>query len=347
MPQGTNAPLSCTMRPRMPRIFPSASTAIAMLPVLIALLRRRQKMLAPVLDPFHRPAELERRRRYHRFFRIKDRLRPEAAADIGRDHADRLQIAAKQIGQRAAADMRRLRSRPYGEQIGHRLMVREHRARLHRHAAAAMLPELFLEDVRGAREGAFDVAVVQAKRRGDVRAEIAVRARRVLGGSGAAVRRPPAALRIAGSAPPPRPRRCSACRRSRPRPAGRRNTPRRAPAPVGCAATSAGLGSSSGSGSLRIGSGRSSAVMTAWTPGMASVALVSKPRSLAWACGERTKQACSVPGNFTSSTKRPRPASSAGSSSRVTRAPKCFAPIVSSPLRRRCRAGAAPRRAPP
>src|SRR5580700_3641424 len=33
-----------------------------------------------------------------------------------------------------------------------------------------------------------------------------------------------------------------------------------------------------------------------------------------------------------SSTKRPRPDSSAGSSSRVTRAPKCFAPIASAPL---------------
>src|SRR5580704_1057706 len=36
---------------------------------------------------------------------------------------------------------------------------------------------------------------------------------------------------------------------------------------------------------------------------------------------------------FTSSTKRPRPASSAGSSSRVTRAPKCFVPIASAPCR--------------
>src|SRR5580704_12056250 len=68
--------------------------------------------------------------------------------------------------------------------------------------------------------------------------------------------------------------------------------------------------------------------MTAWTPGMANVASVSKPRSLAWACEERTKQACSAPGNFTSSTKRPRPESSAGSSSRVTRAPNCLTPML-------------------
>src|ERR1700741_1397338 len=39
-----------------------------------------------------------------------------------------------------------------------------------------------------------------------------------------------------------------------------------------------------------------------------------------------------MPDNFMSSTKRPRPDSSAGSSSRVTRAPKCFAPMASAPL---------------
>src|SRR6202451_2429696 len=39
-----------------------------------------------------------------------------------------------------------------------------------------------------------------------------------------------------------------------------------------------------------------------------------------------------MPESFTSSTKRPRPDNSAGSSSRVTRAPKCFAPM-SAPCR--------------
>ena len=168
------------MRPRTPRIRALGIDRDRHVPVLIALLRRAQKMLAPVLDPFHRPAELERRRRDHRFFRIEDRLRAEAAADIGRDHADRLDVAVEQIGQHAAAEMRRLRAGPYGEQIGHRIVARQHRARLDRHAAAAMLPEHFLEDMGGAGEGGIDVAIGERKPRDDIRSQIAMRARRAV-----------------------------------------------------------------------------------------------------------------------------------------------------------------------
>src|SRR5262245_51801759 len=74
--------------------------------------------------------------------------------------------------------------------------------------------------------------------------------------------------------------------------------------------------------------GRSSAVSTACTPGMARAAAASMPRISAWACGLRTKQACSVPGSLMSSTKRPRPMSSGRSSRRATRAPNCFAPMT-------------------
>ena len=130
-------------------------------PVLVAFLCRAQKMLAPVFDPFHRPGHLQRRRGDHRLFGIKDRLGSKAAADIGRDHADRLQIAVEQIGQRLAAEMRRLRSGPDREQVGRRIVTGEHRARFHRHAAAAMLPKRFGEDVRGVRKGRVGVAVGQ------------------------------------------------------------------------------------------------------------------------------------------------------------------------------------------
>src|SRR5579862_8487571 len=40
-----------------------------------------------------------------------------------------------------------------------------------------------------------------------------------------------------------------------------------------------------------------------------------------------------MPPSFKSSTKRPRPDNSAGSSTRVTRAPKCFAPMASTSRR--------------
>src|SRR5262245_17448191 len=79
--------------------------------------------------------------------------------------------------------------------------------------------------------------------------------------------------------------------------------------------------------SERIGSGRSSAVNTACTPGSASAGAASMAQMRACACGLRTKQANSASASLTSSTKRPAPMSSAGSSSRLTRAPNCRAPM--------------------
>jgi hypothetical protein len=54
-------------------------------------------------------------------------------------------------------------------------------------------------------------------------------------------------------------------------------------------------------------------------------------RILAWPWGLRTKLAISAPGSGMSSVNRPRPVSSAGSSKRVTRAPKSFAPMLAGP----------------
>jgi hypothetical protein len=45
-----------------------------------------------------------------------------------------------------------------------------------------------------------------------------------------------------------------------------------------------------------------SAVITASTPGTFSASLSSIFLTRAWACGERTKSPCSMPGSFTSST---------------------------------------------
>ena len=149
-------------------------------PILVALLGGAQKMLAAVLDPFHRPAKLQRRRRDHGFLGIEDRLRPKTAADVGRDHADRFQLAAEQVGEHAAADMRRLRTRPHRQHIGRGIVAGEHRARLDRHAAAAVLPELILEDMRGVGEGGIDVAVSKLERRQHIGAERGVRPRRAV-----------------------------------------------------------------------------------------------------------------------------------------------------------------------
>src|SRR5207247_399434 len=85
-----------------------------------------------------------------------------------------------------------------------------------------------------------------------------------------------------------------------------------------------------GGGAPNSGSGlsqrwRSAAVNTRVTPGMAAAARVRIATMRAWACGERTNAACSIPASLTSSTKRPSPRRNRGSSRRLTAAPKYFA----------------------
>ena len=69
-------------------------------------------MLAPVLLPGHRATKPHRRGRDDRLLGIERRLGPEPAADEGRNHPDRFQVALEQIGERGAGKMRRLRRRP-------------------------------------------------------------------------------------------------------------------------------------------------------------------------------------------------------------------------------------------
>ena len=56
-------------------------------PILIALLDRAEEMLAPVLHPFDRPAQLARDGGHDDLLRIDHELRAEAAAHLGCDHA--------------------------------------------------------------------------------------------------------------------------------------------------------------------------------------------------------------------------------------------------------------------
>ena len=72
-------------------------------PMLVALLCRREEVLAPVLLPQDRTFELHRRGRDHGLLGVERRLGTEAAADERCDHADRLELASQQIRERGAA----------------------------------------------------------------------------------------------------------------------------------------------------------------------------------------------------------------------------------------------------
>ncbi len=155
------------------------------LPMLIALLRRREEMLAPILLPRHRAAELHRGGRNDRFLGVERRLGAEAAADMGRDDADRFEVAFEQIGKRGAAKVRGLRRRPHRQHVGAGVVAREHGAAFERHGAAAMEAKLLLEHVCRARECRVDLAVAHGNDGGNVGREVAV-GRRSTGARGIA-----------------------------------------------------------------------------------------------------------------------------------------------------------------
>ena len=86
-------------------------------PILVALLDRGEKMLAPVLDPFDRPSQQQARRRQRHLFRIHDELGAEAAADVGRDHAHLVLVEPQQHHQEGAHLVRELRRRPQRQPV--------------------------------------------------------------------------------------------------------------------------------------------------------------------------------------------------------------------------------------
>ena len=137
-------------------------------------------MLAPILLPRYRPAQFHGSGRNDRFLGVERRLGAEAAADMGRDHADRFEIALEQIGERAAAQVRRLGRRPHRQDVAARIVTCEHGAPFERHGAAAMKRKLFLEHVRRACKCRVDVAIGHGDDGGDVAGEVAVGA----GGAG-------------------------------------------------------------------------------------------------------------------------------------------------------------------
>ena len=67
--------------------------------------------------------------------------------------------------------------------------------------------------------------------------------------------------------------------------------------------------------------GKSSLVITALTPGMASASDVSMEMIRAWACGERTTMPWSWPGRLRSAAKRARPVTFSSPSWRTGRVP--------------------------
>ena len=107
-----------------------------------------------VAGPFHRAADLLRGPQRHHFFRIDVDLRAEAAADIGRDHAQLvLGGDVVECRQHQTRDMRILRGRIEREMLFGLIVVGDRRARLHRVRHQAVVGEFQRHHIGGLAEG--------------------------------------------------------------------------------------------------------------------------------------------------------------------------------------------------
>ena len=113
-----------------------------------------EQMLAPVLDPFHRPADKARRERNQKILRIEFAAHAEAAADVVLDHADGLLGQAQMLRQNAAVGERHLGGAVHGQLCRRRVPVGHKPARLHHHRSETLDLEVLAPRIgRGLERG--------------------------------------------------------------------------------------------------------------------------------------------------------------------------------------------------
>ena len=125
---------------------------------LLARLRADEQVLAAVARPLDRSAQPHREQRDERLVGMQQRLLPEAATEVGGDHADPVLRQAEDLAEGGAEQMRRLRAHPHGQLADGRLVAREARARFEAGRRVALGAQLELDREVGLRERLLDVA---------------------------------------------------------------------------------------------------------------------------------------------------------------------------------------------
>ncbi len=148
-------------------------------PDLVALLGGGQKVLAPVLDPFDRTADLHGGERDRELLGVDAGLGPEPAADLRGDHADPALVDAEELRQRAPHHVGGLGRAPDEELARNGILGPDHAAALHGVTAAAVLGDALAKHMRGAAEHLIDVAEFRPQRRDAVVGRALVRPRGV------------------------------------------------------------------------------------------------------------------------------------------------------------------------
>ena len=127
-------------------------------PGLVALLRGGDEVLAPVLDPLQRLAEMQRRRGDGYFFGIGHQFRAEAAAQIGHRHLHLAGLTPEHLAELLLQCLGRLGRTPYRE---YAIEVGRHgkdAAPLHRHRRTAMNLEAAADPVGGLGKRVIHIA---------------------------------------------------------------------------------------------------------------------------------------------------------------------------------------------
>jgi hypothetical protein len=157
------------------------------IPMLVALLDRGEKMLAPVLDPFDRLPQEEACGGERHLLRIHHKLGAEAAADVRRHDPQLIFIETQHGHEKAAHLVGELRRRPEREPVLVGVVDGERAAPLDRVRAAAVLLEIDADAPRGARECIRGVAIALLELGQKITLAGPVRARRLRGERVAAI----------------------------------------------------------------------------------------------------------------------------------------------------------------
>ena len=123
---------------------------------VVTAMRVGEEGFGAVAGPLHGAADLLRGPQRHHLFGIDVDLRTEAAADVGRDHAQ-LVLGRDVVERRQheAGDVRVLRGRPQRVVLFGRVVIGDRRARLHRIRRQAVVGEIEAHHVRGLGEGSL------------------------------------------------------------------------------------------------------------------------------------------------------------------------------------------------
>ncbi len=148
---------------------------------LLAAEEAGEQPFAPVLDPLHRAAKPQGRRRDGDFFPPYHAFQPEAAADVRDDDADLPFPQAEAPGQRGAHLVRDLAGNVHDELIVAIHPFRKAAARLQRQRVLPLAAQRGPHHALGGGENLIHVIAERVHRQKRVRAQLVMHARRVCG----------------------------------------------------------------------------------------------------------------------------------------------------------------------